>query len=346
MSFRFIDVSTYQGDIDWKRVKKDYDACFIRVGGRYYTAGTIYKDGKAKQNLDNATKAGMKIGVYFFTQAINEREVIEEANFTLNAIKGYKIDLPVVIDCEINSSKERYAKISPETRTNLAIKFMEIVKKAGYTPMFYCGSYFLKDRMVESKLKNYQMWLAQYTSTPKCSRTFSAWQYSSSGKVEGITGSNGRPLVDMNQGYVEWWKSKEENNTHTDTNNTNNTAKETLIIDGKLGVLSVNKWQKWMKTPQDGVISGQVTTAKKYFPALISVKYGTGGSECVKATQRYLIGKGFNCGTSGIDGRLGKNTITALQKFLNQYSKAGLKVDGILNTETAKAFQKFLNTVA
>ena len=292
------------------------------------------------QNLKGATANGFHIGVYFYTNAITEKEAIAEAEFTLNKIKGYKIDMPVVIDIEWSSSTDRIAKITPALRTKCVLAFMKTIAKAGYQPMFYCGYYFLKDNLVASQLKDYPMWLAQYYKTPVCNRPFSVWQYTSSGRVDGINGN-----VDMNIGYVEFWKNKVEKPTNTATNNTNTSAKDKLLVDGWIGVLSVNKWQKWMKTPQDGFISGQATISKRWFPRLTSVKYGAGGSTCVKATQRHLIGKGFNCGENGVDGRLGHDTIQALQMFLNKFEKAGLRTNGVLDDKTAKAFQKFLNEV-
>lgn len=203
--YKVLDVSEFQGTINWDDVKKDgYEYVFIRVGGRFYGSGKIFSDSRYKENLDGATKHGFKIGVYFYTQAITEAEAIEEAEFTLKLIKGYNIELPVVIDTEINNPKEeRLNTITSEKRTLCAIAFMEHVKKAGYTPMFYCGYYYLRDYLNADKLQNYHFWLAQYTtaSVPTCSRNYDIWQYSSKGNINGISGN-----VDVNRGYTNFIK--------------------------------------------------------------------------------------------------------------------------------------------
>lgn len=335
MSYKLIDVSYAQGSIDWGKVKKSgIDTAIIRVGGRYTRAGTIYSDGWEGRNLKEATKNGFHIGVYFFSQAITEKEAIAEAEFTIRKIKGYNIELPVFIDVEINHKLDRLNSISNLQRTKCMVAFMDTIKKAGYKTGFYCGAYFLRDNLVQSMLKDYDMWLAQYTTASKpffTTRNYQIWQYSSKGKVSGITAN----VVDMNWGYKEYWK------------NTKPTPKPPtkLDVDGYLGVKSVARWQEWAKTPIDSVITGQYKVNEKWFPNLVSVGYGRDGSECVKATQRFLIGKGFNCGTSGIDGILGHDTVQALQKFLNKFYKANLKTNGVLDKATAEAFQKFLNEV-
>lgn len=114
-----------------------------------------------------------------------------------------------------------------------------------------------------------------------------------------------------------------------------------LSVDGMIGTLSVKALQKWMGTIQDGFISGQDSDDKPYLPSVYAIEYTSGGSDCVKALQKYLTNKKYDC--KGIDGYLGQNTVKALQKFLNKEG-AKLSVDGYLGTKTAKALQTFLNT--
>lgn len=330
MSYKCIDVSVFNGDINWKKVKASgITAAIIRVGGRYTGAGTIYRDSKGKTNIKNALAAGIKVGVYFFTNAITVAEAIEEANFTLNEIKGFDITMPVIIDTEINSSSDRLAKITKKQRTACTKAFMEVVKKAGYTPMFYAGYYYLKDRLIESELKSYDFWLAQWTTSPYCSRSYQIWQYSSNGSVPGI---NHR--TDMNIGYVEYWKKHP-------------TPKTKLEEDGILGFHSTVAMQEWMKCEWiDGEIWGQTESQNKYYPALITWKNGKGGSPCIKAMQQYLKKEGYSIGSYGADGVLGRDTIAALQEFLKdkKYS-IGTDKKGILAAGTAKALQKYLNKI-
>lgn len=329
MSYKFIDVSVFQGVIDWEKVKASgISHAIIRVGGRYYTAGSIYKDSQAERNLKNATAAGIKIGVYFYSQAITEKEAVQEANFTISMIQNHKIELPVIIDTEINFPKvERLARITPAERTRCTIAFMKRIKLAGYVPMFYCGSYYLKDRLVESELANYDMWLAQYTNKPFCSRKYQFWQYTSKGKVPGINGA-----VDMNIAYKEYYPSNSAGVLEPEK-----PKDEALVVDGYLGTKSIVKLQRWLGTVEDGIISGQLQEYKRYYPALYAVKFGTGGSLCIKELQEKLKTK--------IDGIVGPKTIKALQTYLNE-NGAALKVDGYLGEKSAKALQEYLNKIA
>lgn len=334
MSYKAIDVSAFQGTINWNKVKADgITAAIIRVGGRFGASGKLYTDTKGYSNIINATKAGLKVGVYYFTQAINEKEAIEEADFTINFIKDFKKDItmPVYIDSEYLDGG-RHNRITRAQRTAVCKAFCDRVVKAGYKAGIYASTSWLNNQLDMSKLDKYEVWVAQYYKECQYKGKYGLWQYSSSGRVDGISGN-----TDMNYGYVEYWK---DGSVTPDP--TPEPVDDKLVIDGIFGYNSVTALQKWMGTYKDGVISGQTTVVKPYIPAITSVTWSGEGSAVIKALQRYLNGKGYNPG--GIDGLCGKNTVTALQKYLNKYAKAGLTVDGIFGIASAKAMQKYLNT--
>ena len=201
-----IDVSHHQGVIDWKKVKNDnIDFAIIRAGFRGYgESGTLNKDTRFDYNIKNALSNNIDVGVYFFSQATTVKEAVEEANYTLELIKGYNITYPVIIDVEYANETHtgRADDVSKEMRTQIVIAFCERIKEAGYIPMFYSDKWFLTDNLDASKLENYEYWLAHYTGATRDNPflkpsdykgSYSMWQYSAKGKVNGING-----YVDMN----------------------------------------------------------------------------------------------------------------------------------------------------
>ena len=194
-----IDVSEFQGnDIDWKKVAQSQDFAIIRIGGRGSSSGQIYEDSCWERNVKEATSAGIKVGIYFYSTAITTEEVEEEANWVIEKINGYNITYPVIIDQEYD---ERLSVLTENQRTEIAIKFLDIVEENGYIPMYY-GEQTLVDM---SKLSKYDFWLAHYTySIDKPSGYLkeyncTIWQYSDQGRVDGINGD-----VDMNVGYKDY----------------------------------------------------------------------------------------------------------------------------------------------
>lgn len=217
-----IDVSSHNGTIDWKKVKASgVDFAIIRVGGRGYEGGTIYKDDYAKKNIEGAIAAGIDVGVYFFSTALNEREALEEAKYTCSVIKGYNITYPVVYDHEGYEDPDyRNYRLSKATRTESAIKFLDYVESQGYKGMMYSSARHLQDDSLwkTSTLESYyDMWVAQYWISQNSSgkaEQFSSfdmaekkptsytgeyrmWQFTSEGKVNGINDS----YVDMDIEY-------------------------------------------------------------------------------------------------------------------------------------------------
>ena len=137
---RGIDVSTFQGDIDWEKVKNtDIEFAMIRLGFRGYENGKIVLDSKFERNMEGSLNAGLDTGVYFFTEALTEEEAIEEAEFVIENLKDYKINMPVVIDVEesANIEKTRTRELTVNQRTKNVIAFCERIKQAGYDVMIY-----------------------------------------------------------------------------------------------------------------------------------------------------------------------------------------------------------------
>ena len=196
-----IDVSYYQGDIDWNKVKNaGYDFAFIRIGVRGYgDEGILKEDAHFHQNIQAAKSAGLDVGVYFFAQAINETEAIEEANFVLDLLEGYSLELPVVYDPElIRDDDARTDQVSGEQFTLNTIAFCETIEKSGYVPMIYSNMVWMATLFDMEQLQVYPFWYADYEKIPQTPYNFSFWQYSESGSVDGINGN-----VDLNIQFIE-----------------------------------------------------------------------------------------------------------------------------------------------
>ena len=205
-----VDVSYYNGTIDWTKAKKaGVQYAIIRVGYRGYgAAGTLCTDTQFLNNIKGAQKAGVKIGVYYFTEAINEKEAIEEAEYCIDKISDYDVTLPVAIDYEFPTSGGKpvgrmyNAKLSKNAATKNVTAFCKTIKNAGYTPMVYANKSDLATLIDGAALsKNYKIWLANYTTNTTYSGKYEFWQYTSSGKVNGITGNSGK--VDCNFWYTK-----------------------------------------------------------------------------------------------------------------------------------------------
>lgn len=210
-----IDVSKYQGNIDWKAAKAaGVDYAFIRVAYRGYgDSGNIADDTYYKQNIEGALAAGVPVGVYFFSQAITEKEAVEEAQYILNKIKGYNVTLPVVMDFEFAGTgvgRLYNAGLDKAQMTEICLAFCETVKAAGYEPMLYANKVMLTNYLNASQISSqYDIWLAQYTSEATYAGDYTFWQYTSSGTVDGISGK-----VDCNfwyQGTENGGNNGEEN---------------------------------------------------------------------------------------------------------------------------------------
>lgn len=192
-SIKGIDVSHYNKVTDWKAVKASgVEYAILRCGYRGYSKGALIEDKEFINYAKAASNAGLKLGCYFVTQAINEEEAIEEADFVLDLMKqaGVYFSYPICLDLEDAASLEaRTANLSKEERTDIIIAFCERIKEAGKTPMLYAAIRWYMDEMDITRLTEYDKWFAQYFNRPFFPYEFQIWQYTSSGKVDGIDGN-------------------------------------------------------------------------------------------------------------------------------------------------------------
>lgn len=194
---RGIDVSKWNGKIDWNAVAQaGIDFAIIRAGNRGSSKGNLIEDPRFKENIQGATKAGIKVGVYIYSQAITEAEAIEEASMALTLVQGYKLQLPIYFDTE-HIDGGRANSLNPSQRTAIAKAFCETVRNAGYMPGIYSNYYWLRDNLKMSQLDIYSVWVAHYKETCGYPGKYDMWQYTSKGRVPGINGD-----VDLNISYV------------------------------------------------------------------------------------------------------------------------------------------------
>ena len=199
-SIKGIDVSRHQGDIEWDKVAASgVEFAIIRLGYRGYSEGVLQLDPSFEANITGALMNDIDVGVYFWTQAQTEEEAMEEAQFILDSIKPYKITWPVVIDIEEGSSGDRTRHLTAAQRTDCVVAFCETIRKAGHTPMLYSNIRWFMDELELERLMDYDIWFAQYYNRPFFPYAFQMWQYTSSGKVNGIEGN-----VDLNLCFKDY----------------------------------------------------------------------------------------------------------------------------------------------
>jgi len=203
ISHKGIDVSKYNGVIDWSQVAADgVEFAFIRVGIRGYGSGKLVEDEGFEENVESALSNGLKVGVYFFSQATTVEEAIEEAEFVKQIIAPYKIECPVVLDVEkVADSEARMNKISKEERTQVARTFCEEIAKAGYKPMLYYNMEMGALMLDLEQLEDYNKWFAYYNKDIYYPYDFKVWQYTDKGRVAGIDGD-----VDLNIAFEKIWE--------------------------------------------------------------------------------------------------------------------------------------------
>lgn len=195
-----IDVSTHQGKINWEKVKDSgVQFAMIRVGYRGYADGKVHEDNTFHYNIKEAIKHKIPVGVYFFSQAINEQEVKEEAQFLLERIRAYFISLPVVYDLEYvqQDSNRRIGLLTKEDMTRHAKLFMDTIRNNGYQAMIYSSTKVYGQMFELKEIQQYPVWVAEYDRTVRYPYQFQMWQYSQSGNIAGI----GQP-VDLNVWFV------------------------------------------------------------------------------------------------------------------------------------------------
>ena len=191
-----LDVSKWNGSIDWNAVKNSgVSYVIIRCGYRGSSQGALIEDSTYRTNIKGAIDAGLNVGVYFFTQAVDEVEAVEEASMVLELVSGYRISYPIFLDVE--ASGGRADSIDKATRTAVCKAFCETIQGAGYTAGIYANKTWLTEKIDTGTLGGYKIWLAQYAATPTYTGRYDIWQYSESGRVSGISGN-----VDLNTSYL------------------------------------------------------------------------------------------------------------------------------------------------
>lgn len=193
-----IDVSKWNGDIDWDKVKNaGVEYAIIRAGYRGSVTGSLVEDPYFSVNMKGAAAADMPVGVYFFTQAVNEVEAVEEASAVLKLVREYKIDYPIFIDTEGAGGNGRADNLDVATRTLVCEAFCRTIENAGYKAGVYGSRNWYNNNLETARLENYCIWLAEYRSIPIYQGYYQMWQYTSKGKIDGIKGN-----VDMNISYL------------------------------------------------------------------------------------------------------------------------------------------------
>lgn len=191
MTIKGIDVSVHQGKIDWKKVASDgVKFAILRAG---YGRELSQKDKRFEENYAGAKAAGIKVGAYWYSYADTVARGEQEAKTFLEVVKGKQFDLPLFFDQEYEKS---ILRLSSSTRTDIVLKFIKTVEAAGYECGLYSSTDFFKNKLVPSRLANVKVWMAEYGSKLHCTGKVWVWQYTSKGRVAGISGN-----VDMNYGY-------------------------------------------------------------------------------------------------------------------------------------------------
>ncbi|MGN1205124.1 MAG: GH25 family lysozyme [Lachnospiraceae bacterium] len=194
-------VSKYQDYVDFVKLRKaGVDFVMIRVGVRGYGTGQLIMDENFSDNMKRATDAGLKIGLYFSSQAVTEEEVLEEAEMVLESIGDYTVSYPIVFDMElVDNDTARIENLTREERTNLAKTFLNTISEAGYQPMLYGNKEWLMKKIDLSKLTSYDVWLDQPGDLPDYPYRFTMWQYSDTVSVDGIAG-----YADLSISFIDY----------------------------------------------------------------------------------------------------------------------------------------------
>ena len=186
---RGVDVSQYQEEVDWQQVREaGFDFAFVRIGYRGNTTGELYADDLAQQHLTGAKEAGLDVGVYFYSQAVQPEEAAEEAQWCLDFLDGAELDLPVVYDWEWAGEGTRTASMDRDTLTECARTFCDAIDAAGYRSMLYFNSHVSRDLLDLKALADHPFWFAQYREAMDFAYKVDFWQYTETGTVPGIQG--------------------------------------------------------------------------------------------------------------------------------------------------------------
>ena len=203
ISHKGIDVSEYQGNINWDKVRADgVEFAIVRTHYRGYGTGRLVEDTKASANISGALASGIKVGAYVFSQAITEAEAVEEAQAAIDTLSPYVSGgVPIVIDVERVAGKNpRMDALTPAERTDVILAFCDKVTEAGYKPMIYFNTEMGALYIENERLEEIPKWYAWYATSLYFPYKYDIWQYKDTGSVSGISGN-----VDMNIGLEPLW---------------------------------------------------------------------------------------------------------------------------------------------
>lgn len=224
-----IDVSKWNQEIDWAAVKEaGIEFAIIRCGYRGASTGALVIDPRYKENIEGAIEAGIPVGVYFFTQARDEVEAVEEASMVIRLIEDYDVDYPVFLDSESAGGRGRADGLDSDERTRAHRAFLQTIQAAGYETGVYASRNWLKDRIDMTRLSDYRIWLAEYADAPTYDEYYyHMWQYTSKGTVDGISTN-----VDLNLCYM---------NIDTSINHSKHAAGYSGVVNGDTGNVPVSE---------------------------------------------------------------------------------------------------------
>lgn len=193
MKKKVIDVSFWNGKVNWEKVKPQVDGVILHVG--YGSDMTTQDDKRFRENADACTRLGIPFGVYIYSYANTKTKAVSEAKHVLRLIKNYKLSYPVYLDME----DKKQAKLNRKLLGDIAELFCNQIKKAGYYPAIYANKYWFESILTDSRFNNWDRWVAQYSSKCTYRGDYAIWQYSDKGRVTGINAA-----VDMNYCYVDY----------------------------------------------------------------------------------------------------------------------------------------------
>ncbi|QHZ46391.1 glycoside hydrolase family 25 protein [Bacillus sp. NSP9.1] len=313
MGIRGIDVSHWQGNINWKKVVADgIKFAFIKA-----TEGTTLKDEKFETNVSGSNAEGIKTGAYHFARFGSKSEALAEAEFFLSVVKKVNLSYPLVLDLEVNQRN-----VSKSVLTDAAVAFLREIEKSGYFAMIYSGKSFLENCLDESKLKPFALWVARYND--KLGRDADIWQYSSSGKVSGISGN-----VDMNVCYRDDLRatasSKTKKTTSSKPGSNKKSEKSTTTYTVKKGDTLSEIAQKYKTTVQALKSLNNIKDPNKIYVGQ-KLKISGSASKTSNKKQYYTIKSG--------------DTLSRISKRFNTSIKTLQAWNGIKNANKIYAGQK------
>lgn len=307
MSKKGIDVSKFQGKIDWEKVKNDgIEFAILRCG--YGMDFSNQDDVEYERNANECERLGIPYGVYLMSYANTVEKARSEAEHVLRLIEGRKISLGVWHDIEDNGTS---GAINKETLTNIINTFCNTIKNAGYKVGVYASLNWLENKIEKTIKDNYDIWVAQYYSKCEYEGKYIMWQHTSSGKVNGISTN-----VDMNILYEDLPVINNNDNNNSKTNNLEivKSLQRALNKDYNCGL------------DVDGII-GPLTTKAVNNNMVRNFTVG----EFARWVQERLIAKGYSLNNFGVDGRYGNESEKKVKEF---QANCGIDVDGIVGINT------------